>query len=321
MFSTYTSGRERTALTSDGPLTLSVVVPATNDPPTLEVCLDAIRSAADQPEELIVVARAPEPGPAAARNEGARKATGDVLVFVDADVEVHRDVFDRIRRVFADDAELAAVFGSYDDEPAADGLVSEFRNLLHHHVHQQSGGPAGTFWAGLGAIRRDVFLRAGSFDERRFQHPSVEDIDLGMRITDAGERILLEPLIQGKHLKRWTLAEMVATDLFRRGIPWAQLLIERRSAGTALNLGWRHRASAVASLVLVTSVIARRRRAAGASLLALVALNTSFYALLLRRGGWRQLAAGVPLHVLHHLVGVAAVPPAAADLLRQRGHD
>ena len=30
-----------------------------------------------------------------------------------------------------------ALFGSYDDAPAAPGLVSQFRNLLHHYVHQQ----------------------------------------------------------------------------------------------------------------------------------------------------------------------------------------
>jgi hypothetical protein len=41
----------------------------------------------------------------------------------------------------------------------------------HEHVdravHVSSPGPAATFWAGLGAIRRDAFDAVGGFDEWR----------------------------------------------------------------------------------------------------------------------------------------------------------
>src|SRR3989442_4727279 len=117
------------------PASISAVVPATNAPPTLAMCTDAIRAAEEGPDELIVVEDDSLPGPGAARNAGATRATGDVLVFVDADVVVHRDAFRRIRAAFDSDPDLTAIFGSYDDAPAADGVVSGFRNLLHHHVH------------------------------------------------------------------------------------------------------------------------------------------------------------------------------------------
>ena len=100
--------------------------------------------------------------PAAARNEGAREATGEVLVFVDADVAVHDDALGRIPDAFDGDTRCRALrlLRRLPPEPDA---VSGFRNLLHHHVHQQGGGDAKTFWAGLGAIRRSVFVaRAGS---------------------------------------------------------------------------------------------------------------------------------------------------------------
>ena len=64
--------------------TLTAVIPATNEPPTLAACLAAIEAADDGPEQVVVVTEGG--GPAAARNDGARDATGDVLVFVDADV-------------------------------------------------------------------------------------------------------------------------------------------------------------------------------------------------------------------------------------------
>src|SRR5262249_5000753 len=133
----------------------SAIVPATNAPPTLGACVEAIRAAAEPPDELIVVEDGG--GPADARNRGASLARGDVLVFVDADVVVHPDAFARIRADFDRDPDLGALFGSYDDRPAAPGVVSAFRNLLHHHVHQQGAGRATTFWAGLGAVRREAF--------------------------------------------------------------------------------------------------------------------------------------------------------------------
>src|SRR5688572_13765901 len=96
-------------------LKLSVVVPATNEPPTLQRCLDAIRAADDGPDELVVVERPASLSAAGARNVGARQATGEIVVFVDADVVVHADAFTRIRTVFAERPELTGVFGSYDD--------------------------------------------------------------------------------------------------------------------------------------------------------------------------------------------------------------
>jgi Glycosyl transferase family 2 len=297
---------------------LSAIVPATNEPPTLDRCVAAIRTAEEPPEEVIVVSEAPAPGPAAARNEGAARATGDVLVFVDADVVVHPDAFRRIRRAFDADAELAALFGSYDDDPEDPGVVSAFRNLLHHHVHHSAAGPASTFWAGLGAIRREAFAAVGGFDAGRYPHPSVEDIDLGLRLAEARGRIRLDPDLQGQHLRAWTLVDMIHTDFARRGVPWLELLLERGVAPTPLNLGWRHRLSAFAVLALVASIAGRRRGRTAAATLALLVLNADFYRLLLRRRGPRSAAAGVGLHALHHLTGAAAIPVALWRLRRRR---
>jgi hypothetical protein len=300
---------------------LAVVVPATDTPATLDECVRAIERATHPPEELIVVETPPGAGPAAARNSGARRAKSEVVVFIDSDVVVHADAFDRIRSAFATDTRLSAVFGSYDADPRRHGLVSDFRNLLHHHVHQSGAGPATTFWAGLGAVRRKDFDSIGGFDESRFAEASVEDIELGMRLSANGRRIVLDPLLQGKHLKRWSLDGMIRTDLLRRGVPWMRLLLETGSSA-ALNLSWRNRASAAASTTLVLGLIARRPQLAAAALVLLLSLNADFYGLLLRQRGLRQAAAGVPLHVLHHNVSVVAVPLALLTHLsagRQRG--
>jgi len=290
---------------------LSAVIPATDAPRSLSRCLEAVRAANDPPEEVVVVNECALPGPAAARNDGARRSGGEVIVFVDADVLPHADAFVRIRRAFEDSPATVALFGSYDDAPEADGTVSAFRNLLHHHVHQQSAGPASTFWAGLGAVRRDAFLDAGGFDSGRYRTASIEDIELGARLAHLGE-VRLDPGLLGTHLKRWTLRGMVATDFSRRGLPWATLVLRDRSDTQTLNLGWRHRLSALACLAFAAAVPMRRVGVAFWSAATFVALNRSFYALLLRRRGAGLASAGVPLHALHHAVGIAAASTALA---------
>jgi hypothetical protein len=286
-------------------LTLTAIVPATNRPATLDRCVRAIEVSEDAPEEVIVVTDAPFPGPSAARNEGARRAAGDVLVFVDADILPHRDAFARIRRAFDQEPELAALFGSYDDTPEAPGAVSNFRNLLHHHVHQSGAGPATTFWTGLGAVRRDAYQATGGFDPGQRW---LEDVDFGMRLSASGAAIVLDPKVQGTHLKRWSLAEMVRTDFGRRGIPWVELMLRHRHTAPGLNLGARHRLSALASFTAAVALVRGNPRVAGCALLALVPLNAPFYRLLLRRRGAAEATLGVGLHAVHHVTGVLSVP-------------
>ena len=285
-------------------VSLSVIVPATNLPATLDACIEAILAADEPPHEVIVVDDPAAGGAGGARNAGARQARGEILVFVDSDVLVHRDAFSRIRAAFAADPELSGLFGSYDDNPSAPGVVSGFRNLLHHHVHQNNHGPMVTFWAGLGALRRADFEEVGGFNPAQ----PIEDVELGMRLTNCGKNLRLDADLFGTHLKPWTLKEMIRTDFIVRGAPWVELMIRHRFPSSRLNLSWRHRTSAASCLLALGAVLARRPKTAGASALTFVALNHDFYALLLRRRGPAEAVAGIGLHAIHYLVAVASVP-------------
>jgi hypothetical protein len=291
---------------------LSAIVPATVPAPTLSRCLVALEHAgADE----ILVADTPEAAtPALARNLAVQRATGDVLVFVDADVVVHADALERIRERLRDPA-LDAVFGSYDDAPEAPGAVSGFRNLLHHHVHHAGAGPADSFWTGLGAVRRAVFQAAGGLDpERRW----LEDVELGARLVQAGARIELDPAIQGTHLKAYTLTAMLHVDTVERSIPWVDLMLAGRAPRGSLNAGSRHRAAALLAIGAVGAVAARRPLLAAGALAAFAALNADLYATIARSRGRGEAAAAVPLHVLHHVSATAAIPAGVALHLRRR---
>ena len=293
---------------------VSVVVPATNRPPTLDRCTAAVLGGTRRPDELIVVDDAGLSA-SAARNAGARRATGDVVLFVDADVEVHPDAVDRIRAAFAADPSPTAVFGSYDDRPDHPGTVSAFRNLLHHHVHHRGAGRAETFWTGLGAVRRETFLALGGFDEERYPNPSIEDIELGDRLRAAGADVRLDPRIQGKHLKVWTLRTMLWTDVVHRAVPWVALQLRTGRVASTLNCGWRHRVSAATCVAAVASVLVASPLAGATAVATLVGLNLGFYRLLARQLGPVAAVAGVGLHGLHHLVSVLAVPVGVAAAL------
>ncbi|MGZ4403352.1 MAG: hypothetical protein ACXVRI_10970, partial [Gaiellaceae bacterium] len=111
---------------------------------------------------------------------------------------------------------------------------------------------------------------------------------------------------------------MVQTDLLRRGAPWVRLLLDRSGGSKDLNLGWRHRASAAASVGITAGLVTRRPKLLVGSGTFLVALNAGFYILLYERRGLRQTAIGIPLHVLHHLVSVLAVPVGLAQHIRAK---
>lgn len=328
---------------------LAVIVPVHAAPEMLTDCLRALGASTRPPDEIIVVddgspdqsaierafhaqllpqvtrslIRQAQAGPAAARNRGARQATADVLVFVDADVAVHADALQRIAAAF-EDATLDGVAGSYDNQPSAQTLVSDYRNLLHHYIHQKSRRQASTFWAGLGAIRRDAFAAAGGFDES-FAQPSIEDVEFGLRLTASGHRLALDPAIQGTHAKRWTLRSFFLTDLRQRAIPWMRLWLERADAlPRDLNFGLAQRLSVALVLPTLLSLLFAFRLpwlglAAGlAGWLTLAALHAPFLLFLARSRGVGFALGALPLHLLHLLASALGALAGAAQWAHRR---
>jgi GT2 family glycosyltransferase len=314
---------------------LSVIVPVRDGGGAFRACLDGLARSVYRDFETIVVddgsadgsaalaaragarvlAHAEARGPAAARNEGARAAGGEWLVFVDADCEVHPETLGRLAaHLTAPDGlgPLDAAFGSYDDAPPAPGLVSRYKNLLHHWVHQRGAGEAETFWAGCGAVRRSVFRQLGGFDAARYPRPSIEDVELGFRLRAAGRRVRLLPDVQVRHHKRWTLAALLRTDLRDRALPWVELGLERGGLGGRLNPDLVGRVSGVAAVALLAGLAAAVAfPAAGLAVAAaaagfLLIAHAGLYRLFARRGGAALLAAGIALHWLYFAYSSAA---------------
>ncbi|MEO5956997.1 MAG: glycosyltransferase [Nitrospiraceae bacterium] len=311
-------------------LTVAVIVPVYNGGAKFHASLDSIRRALPPPDELIVVGdgdtdgssqyaeaagiavyRFPAPGgPGRARNLGASKAKSDILFFVDADVTVPENVIRRVREIFAQHAEVAAIMGSYDEQPKEPNFLSQYRNLLHHYVHQNGREEASTFWGACGAIRRDIFLTMGGFDET-YTKPSIEDIELGYRLKKAGHRIRLCKSLQVKHWKRWTAASMLQADFFQRALPWTQLIHRNRGFVNDLNIGVSGRASVLLTFGLLGALVLSLWQPfllVGPAVMGLVLfiLNVRLYRFFLEKRGLRFAAQVIPWHWLYFLYSGAA---------------
>lgn len=309
------------------PLKLSVIVPVYNSSAELARCLESLAvsmstnspdvevfvvdDGSTEPIEPIVAAhgftyvRVEGPGgPARARNHGASKVAGTHLVFVDADVCVHADTLSRMAQAFDEDSSLDAIIGSYDESPADQAFLSQYKNIFHHFVHQANDGDVSTFWSGCGAIRRDLFLAFGGFDEKRYERPAIEDIELGTWLSAAGHRIVLDRRIKCKHLKRWTLLGLLKSDILDRGVPWTRLMLRAGAVANTLNLRSAQKLSvALAYLTPILAVAGIWWRpawvAAALGAVAVTVLNIEFYRYFLRRKGALFTARVVPMHWLY----------------------
>ena len=247
---------------------VSVIVPVFNGADDLDRCLKAIKGsdwpafecvviddASTDPQVAEIISRHGvrferlpiRSGPAVARNAGAGKARGEILFFTDSDVLLHEDALSQAMTVLRPDPDIAAVIGSYDARPGHRSLLSRYRNLHHHWNPQVANEEASTFWTGCGAIRSSVCAELGGFSPS-YRRPSIEDIELGYRLREAGHRIRLLKSMLGTHLKQWNFLDMVRTDIFRRGVPWVALLLRHRSAPADLNLNRRAKIATLAPM-------------------------------------------------------------------------
>lgn len=252
--------------------------------------------------KVITVEHGPK-GPANARNLGASAAIGDVVVFLDADVAVHADTIEKIHAVFSKHPEIDALFGSYDDQPKYPGLVSRYKNLFHHYVHQHGLKEATTFWTGCGAIRREVFEKTRGFD-KSYQRPILEDIELGYRLRAKGFRIWLCPDIQVTHLKRWTFTSLLRSDIFDRALNWSRLIVKEKHIANDLNLDFRNRFSALMALGALFFFFLGWVQPVfwwGTlfTLGALVVANRELYRFFYHKGGWLFALSCAGLHLLY----------------------
>jgi glycosyltransferase involved in cell wall biosynthesis len=304
---------------------LSVIIPVYNGGENFRRCLEALWASSYADWECIVVddgsddgsdkvaqslgavvihSERPKSGPASARNLAVQRAQGEILFFIDSDILVRPGTLAHVAAVIADET-ISACIGSYDDAPTAPNFLSQYRNLLHHYTHQHSNREAATFWSGCGAVRRDIFTACGGFSTT-FARPSIEDIELGYRLRAKGHRIILEKELQVGHMKRWTAAAMLVTDIRDRAIPWARLMLAGGVILDDLNLAMSQRVSSAVALtggfsLFLSLLFPWMLALTSLSALVLVILNRPFYSFLREKRGFIFALLALPWHWLYFI--------------------
>jgi glycosyltransferase involved in cell wall biosynthesis len=304
--------------------TVSAIIPVHNGGLNFRRCLESVVAANPPADEIIVVAdgdtdgswivatelgarvfRLPtRSGPARARNLGAREASGEVLFFVDPDVTIPRDAIAKVADTFVTAPDVMAMFGSYDDSPAADNFFSQYKNLFHHYVHQHAREEASTFWSVCGAIRKSVLFKVGGFDEW-YSEASVEDIELGYRLQKAGYKIRLCKTLQVKNLKQWQAGSLIKRDLFLRVLPWTELLLRHHHFFHSFGLSHSGKASVILTHGFLGALVSSGWRPealtiAGGLFLALAVLNAPLYWFFLWKRGVRFATRAIAWQWLYY---------------------
>jgi GT2 family glycosyltransferase len=155
-----------------------------------------------------------------------------------------------------------------------------------------------------------LFLDADGFDER-YRKPSVEDIELGYRMSDRGARILLDPEICVTHTKHWTVWTSIVTDVTDRGIPWMTLLLNRRRIPDDLNIKRRHRIATALTGGALICLMASVRSAwwlLASFILAIFALSldAGLLRFIYRKRGWELMLFSAVMTLIQNVCKLAA---------------
>src|SRR5688500_8083515 len=188
---------------------MSVIVCAHNEAQFLGACLHSLRAQSRPPDEILVINNAstdetravaeqvagvrvvdePRKGLVVARETGRHAATGDILVYIDADCRAPLTWLSRVERRFNADPSLIALSGPYRFYDwdwwgrllirAYDFTLAPATQLLVKHLLR-----IGTiFYGGNFAVRRAALDRIQGFDTSIEFHG--EDTNVGRRLFDA----------------------------------------------------------------------------------------------------------------------------------------
>jgi glycosyltransferase involved in cell wall biosynthesis len=261
---------------------ISVIIPTHNSEGTIEATLRSVKATEYSPLEIIVVDDASEDrtveiarrhaevvltldhqrGPAAARNFAAKRARGDVLLFMDSDVLIPEDLIATMGTMLDQEADLAGTASITSTTPLNPGFFAQFCALQEGYAICDYVGedpenlPPDDFrkfayiTTRCGSVRKHIFEELGGFDER-YTVPSIDDMEFSTRFLRKHHFLLVaSPAIS----HQWpTRPARILFRYFRNAYLWSATIFPR---DLEFNEGIQTRRRAFTSLLALASLAA-----------------------------------------------------------------
>ncbi len=310
---------------------LSVIVPTYNSR-TLEACLTRIRGSALRDYELIVVDDASSDGSAdvarrfaddvvvhaknqgtgPARNSGAARAAGSILVYIDSDCLVAPGTLGQVADYFERHPEVDALSGKLSKEHPYPEFFSQYKNLYMHFIFDQLPDRVHFIYGSIHAVRRRAAIPYTAMSK-------TEDTATGASLSERGAHVAFVRTLEVVHLKRYDFVSWVSND-FKVPFDWAEIFWKRRgwkflgkdSGGYFHSPRWQLASVALAPLIVFAAALTLAGidgRFAAALGAVWFLLNARFLAFMAAERGFLFAAASLPVTFFDHLVmgaGIAA---------------
>jgi len=192
-----------------------VVIPTFQEEEYIERLLNRLARVVPPPEIIVIdsdvedttvnlarkytskVYRSLKRGISRARNLGAEKAEGEILVFLDADVTPPLNFTEKLYEVFRDKTIVGVTCNIMPAKPTpAENAFFKFYNLLLRAVSFAVPHSRGEFFA----VRKIAFFAVGGFNE---ELTCLEDHDLARRLSKLGRFHFVDDLVVHESMRRF----------------------------------------------------------------------------------------------------------------------
>ncbi|MFN8544506.1 MAG: TIGR04283 family arsenosugar biosynthesis glycosyltransferase [Candidatus Binatia bacterium] len=141
-------------------------------------------------------------------NAGARAASGDVLLFLHADVSLPPDATACVARALAAPEVVAGAFRTWTVDDAGRSCLTPLLHLadLRSRVARLPYGDQAVF------VRREAFVRVGGFPDQ----PLMEDLELARRLRRIGRIVVVPAVVRvsGRRFLAHPLSAILTMRLF-----------------------------------------------------------------------------------------------------------
>lgn len=273
---------------------------------------DSIKEAAGPFKGIAYIKLEKNSGPARARNVGAKHAKGELLLFLDSDVELENDTLDKVETKFQDDR-INILTGEYSLEPVKGGFFPRYKALVARSWVPNMDTIT-VFVARIGLIKKGIFEELGGFDES-IRTASSEEWEFGYRLMKKGYKIYYDPSITVRHhfpnfIKQPRL-------FYHRTKLWMLLFLQKKSFDNSCTTPLQAMTTLCNVLLPILFLAGLFNKTFSVFLLFTIIAyaigNVRFFRLVLQNEGWIFLMKAIPVNIL---LSYCVVAGAIAGLLQ-----